>query len=64
MKRPTGLLTVAVCLTVACILQGVGLARYVTRLPHDWVGIGLYIAAAVGFAIAAIGFFIQWKKYK
>ena len=63
-KKSTGLLIVTVCLAIAVILQAIGLARYVDRLPDDWVGVGLYSAALVGFAIAAISFFIQWQKGK
>ncbi len=63
-NRSTRLLFVALCLTIACILQAIALARYVGRLPDDWVGIGLYSAALVGFAVAAIGFFIQWQSEK
>ena len=51
-------LIVAVCLSVACVLQVIGLARYVGRLPDDWVGIGLYSATFVGFAFAAGGGFL------
>ena len=63
-SKSTRLLIVAVCLAIAVILQAIGLARYVGRFPDDWVGIGLYSAALVGFAIAAVGFFIQWQKEK
>ena len=63
-KTSTRLLIVAVCLAIAVILQATGLARYVDRLPDDWVGVGLYSAALVGFAIAAVSFFIQWQKEK
>jgi hypothetical protein len=51
-----------ICAAVACILQAVGLARYVGRLPHDWVGIGLYSITLVAFAVAAFGFYVQWKR--
>lgn len=50
--------------TSACILMVVGAARYVDRLPRDWVGIGLYIAAAVGFAAAAFGFYVNSRREK
>lgn len=62
--KPTVYLIAGACMSVAAVLQAVGLARYVGRLPDDWVGIGLYIAALVGFAIAALGFFIQWNREK
>jgi len=63
-KRSTTLLIAAFCLVIACVLQAVFLARYVGRLPHDWVGIGLYSAALIGFALAATGFLIQWRRQK
>ena len=64
MKRSTMLLIAAFCLIIAFILQAIFLARYVGRLPHDWVGIGLYGAALSGFALAATGFTIQWSRQK
>jgi len=54
----------AVALIIACILQIIGLSRYVGRLPEDWVGIVIYTVTVVAFGLAAIGFFIQWKKEK
>jgi hypothetical protein len=44
---------------VACVLQIVGLVRYLGRLPNDWVGIGLYAVAIVAFALGAIGSYVQ-----
>ncbi|HEY88084.1 MAG TPA: hypothetical protein G4O06_08755 [Dehalococcoidia bacterium] len=49
---------------VVSILQVVGLARYISRLPDDWVGIGLYIATIIGFLLAGMGFTIQWRQEK
>jgi len=63
-SKSTSFLIAGVCLAGACLLQGIGLARYVARLPHDWVGIGLYIAAVVGFAFAAVGFCLGWRGGK
>jgi len=63
-KRSTMLLIAAFCLIIAFALQSIFLARYVGRLPHDWVGIGLYGAALSGFALAAAGFIIQWGRQK
>jgi hypothetical protein len=37
-------------------------ARLANRLPHDWVGLGLYATSAFLFVICAFGFYIQWKK--
>ena len=55
-------LIASVCLAVACVLQAVGLARYVSRLPDDYVGIGLYSIALVAFAIGAMGFYLRWRS--
>jgi hypothetical protein len=55
-------LIAAVCSTVACLLQVIGLIRYLSRLPDDWVGIGLYTATIVAFALGAIGFYGRWAK--
>jgi hypothetical protein len=54
----------AVANAVACILQIVGLVRYVGRLPGDRVGIGLYVVTAIAFALGAFGFYARWKKGK
>ena len=64
MKGSKRWLVAAVCLTAACILEGVGAARYLSRLPDDWIGIGLYIAASVLFGIAAFGFYTKWIREK
>lgn len=64
MKRSTGLLIAAYCFIIVTVLQAILLGRYVDRLPHDWVGIGLSGAAIVGFALAATGFLIQWRRQK
>lgn len=55
-------LIMSVAGSVACILQIIGLIRYVGRLPEDYVGIILFSITAVLFAIVSIGFFIQWRK--
>ena len=55
-------LIMSVAAAVACILQVIGLIRYIGRLPEDYVGIGLFSFTAVAFAIVSIGFFIQWQK--
>jgi hypothetical protein len=54
----------AVANGVACLLQIVGLVRYVGRLPGDRVGIGLYVATAIAFALGAFGFYARWRKGK
>ena len=52
----------AVASAVACLLQLVGLVRYVRRLPDDWVGIGLYAVTALAFAAGALGFYVRWRR--
>lgn len=60
--RKTGkFLIMSVSATVAFFLQVIGLVRYIQRLPEDWIGIGLYSVTAIAFAIAAVGFLIQWR---
>ncbi|MFH1662680.1 MAG: hypothetical protein ABH934_02000 [Chloroflexota bacterium] len=58
------LLILAVASAMACILQVIGLVLYLGRSPNDWVGIGLYSATIIAFAVAAFGFFAQWKRQK
>jgi len=62
MRRSTSFLIVMVAILIAVVLQAVALGRHIDRLPDDWVGIGLYSAALVGFALAAVGFAIQWRR--
>jgi hypothetical protein len=64
MKRSTAWLIGAALLSISCVLQIIALVRYADRSPDDTVALGLFIAAAIGFAIAAIGFSIQWRKAK
>ena len=44
---------------IAATLQTVGLIRYVSRLPDDWVGITLYAITLIAFIVVGIGSFIQ-----
>ena len=62
MQKSSGWLFAMVFAAIAFILEAVGAARYVPRLPHDWVGIGLYISASLLFAIATFGFYIKWTQ--
>ncbi|MFC1957532.1 hypothetical protein ACFLX0_01785 [Chloroflexota bacterium] len=55
-------LIMSVAAAVACILQVIGLVRYIGRLPEDCIGIGLFSFTAIAFAIVSIGFLIQWRK--
>ena len=64
MKRSTTFIIMTLALPIAIILQVIGLTRYAGRLPDDWVGIGLYSATLGGFALAAVGFLIQWRKQR
>jgi hypothetical protein len=57
-----GLLLGAGFSAVACLLQIVGLVRYLGRLPGDAVGIALYVVTIVAFGVGAVGFYLQWAK--
>jgi len=58
------LLILAISAAIACILQVIGLVLYLGRLPDDRVGIGIYSSTIIAFAIAALGFFIQWRQQR
>jgi uncharacterized membrane protein len=62
MQKSSGWLFAAVFAAIAFILEAVGAARYVSRLPDDWVGVGLHITASLLFAIAALGFYFKWTQ--
>jgi hypothetical protein len=64
MQSAKGWLFGCVCFTVGFVLQTVGTARLACRLPHDWVGIGIYGATTSLFTVCAFGFYIQWRKEK
>ena len=64
MHSAKGWLFGAVCFAIGFVLQIVGTARLACRLPHDWVGMGIYGTTAVLFAICAFGFYIQWLKQR
>jgi hypothetical protein len=59
-KNPRGYLVAALCSGFAFVLQGIGTVRYVSRLPDDGVGIGLYLITTVLFAVTAVGFYSKW----
>jgi hypothetical protein len=61
-KGSRTLRTAAACSAVACLLQIVGLDRYLRRLPDHSVGIGLYAVALIAFALRAIGLTIQGRQ--
>ena len=62
MKSTKGWLYAALCSTIVAMLWGIGAGRLVAGSPRDTVGIGLYSAALVAFAAAAIGFYIRWRR--
>lgn len=47
---------------IAATLQTVGLIRYVSRLPGDWIGITLYTITVIAFIAVSIGAFIQVRQ--
>jgi len=49
----------AICFAIGFIFQLYGTIRYVGRLPDDYIGIVIYSATTVFFAIAATGFLIN-----
>ncbi|MFC1861315.1 hypothetical protein ACFLYL_03470 [Chloroflexota bacterium] len=62
MSGVKGFLIGMVITAMACILQVIGLVRYLQRLPDDWVGIGLYGTTIVALVIVTFGFYVQWKR--
>ncbi len=52
----------AIAASLGCLFQIAGLIRYLGRLPQDWIGITLYSASIIAFAVAALGFYIQWRR--
>jgi len=60
--KSKGLVIAAIFSVVACLFQIIGLVRYLSRLPDDWIGIALYIVTIVAFLLGAVGFYIQWRK--
>ena len=61
MKSSTGWLIGTVLLAICSILYVVSGAVFSSG---DWVRLGLSVVAAIGFAIAAFGFYTQWSKEK
>lgn len=53
-------LVMALASTAACVLQVIGLARYVERMPRDTFGTVLFTVAACAFGVGAIANFIRW----
>lgn len=48
--------------TMGFVLGAIGTVRYASRMPNDWVGIGLYAVTTILFAVAAVGFYLRWVK--
>ena len=59
LKNP---LTISVAALIACILQVIGLIRYMGRLPEDYVGIALFSITAIAFAFVSLGFYLEYRK--
>jgi hypothetical protein len=50
---------------IAATLQTVGLIRYISRLPEDWIGITIYAITLIAFIAVSIGsFFLANQKDK
>jgi len=59
-RTAKGYLAFAICATVACILGIIGTMRYIGRLPDDTLGVVLYIAASMLYAVLATICYIRW----
>jgi hypothetical protein len=53
-------LIAALIFTAACLSQIIGFIHYSRRIPHDWLGIDLFIATIIGFAVLAGLFYFRW----
>jgi len=62
MKASTQCLVGMAIFTLATVLQGVGVMRYMQRMPEDTVGIALFVVTMVAFALSAAGFYFRWVK--
>jgi hypothetical protein len=60
--KPKGMLVAAVVFAIVCLFQIVSLVRYLERLPGDRLGIGMHIVTIILFAVAAIIFYIRWRR--
>jgi hypothetical protein len=63
-RGPKYLLFVAICATVATVLQIYGALRYIRRLPGDTLGVVLYITVAVLFGVVATANYCRWAWEK
>ncbi len=64
MKKSGRLWIFAILFSIGFVLQAYGTVRYVSRMPDDWVGIGLYILNTVLFGILAVGFYAGWIRQR
>ena len=64
MEKSKSWLIGTVCFAIGFIFQLYGTIRYIGRLPDDYIGIAIYSATTVFFAIAAIGFFANYRGIK
>ena len=64
MEKSKNWLIGSICFTIGFIFQLYGTIRYYGRLPEDYIGIVIYSATTIFFAIAAFGFFINYRKLK
>ena len=62
--KPKGMLIAAVIFAFVCLFEIVSLLRYLERLPGDRLGVGMHIVGIALFALAAILFYIQWRREK
>lgn len=60
--KPRRLLFSAIGFGFGCLLQIIALARYISRLPDDWIGITIYIVTILAFGAAAIVTYIRWTQ--
>lgn len=58
MKRSSAFLGAGVCAGLTAVLFGVG----ASRIGGDGAGLGLFIAAAALWAVAAFGFLVAWRR--
>lgn len=55
-------LVAALIFAVACLSQIIGFIHYSRRIPHDWLGIDLFIVTIIGFAVLAGLFYFRWTR--
>lgn len=53
---------IAMLVALGAVLQGFGAWRYASRMPGDYVGIGIYLSVFVLFIILAFVHYKKWVK--